>query len=404
MTSWLKDTLRRFKKWLVALLLVGTALGAPSETFVSAHDRVLFDTRSGNLNRNQYALDLTENQYYVHWSDGQMTREPADWDKRTRTDVVWDEVKEEEKEVNFRNRRRFTQKQVDGRDYIAYYQSRITKQRTKTTFSEEQYRNLAKKDARAPLRNLLNTAISTVNAAVTLNAVSTSTAAGWGTSMTFAHTVAGTETVLTVGSGYKKNTDQTSGITYNGDDMTDAGGVYNSSQTGGDVYYLIAPDDGTANVVITLGAGQNDRHGHACSFNAAHQTTQPHATSSYEGFPNSDTDYTASFTTTVDGTYGCDITAVSDTTADITADAGQTVDYEDIVATFSVLAGSREAQASQGAFATTYQNDLAFKGAFILNIIVEPAEEAATDSPRRRGSIISKVVDKFLSPVYATDY
>jgi len=78
------------------------------------------------------------------------------------------------------------------------------------------------------------------------------------TSLTFAHTVnAGSDRILMVGTGFNNNLGGmvVTGITYGGVALTFVGGIENGNDSRAEVWHLLAPVVGTANVIVTYGNG-----------------------------------------------------------------------------------------------------------------------------------------------------
>lgn len=95
------------------------------------------------------------------------------------------------------------------------------------------------------------------------------------TSLTFAHTNAGSNLILSVGAGIETATDAVSGATYAGVAMTQ---ITKRQNTAGNewlyAFYLIAPATGANNVVITSGTS-TDIRGTSHSLTGALQLGQP---------------------------------------------------------------------------------------------------------------------------------
>ena len=111
-------------------------------------------------------------------------------------------------------------------------------------------------------------------AALAIDAVSSS-ACGACTSLSWSHTVSGSDTLLDVGtSGYDTTPDTITGVTYNAAPMTV---VPSSSATNGGhtvaIYGLVAPATGTNTVVVSANGTMTDLGAGAVSFTGAHQTT-----------------------------------------------------------------------------------------------------------------------------------
>ena len=98
---------------------------------------------------------------------------------------------------------------------------------------------------------------------------STADSHGYTNSLTFSHTVAGTDRLLLVGASARG--ESVTGMTYNGTSMTllEAANPGNIETT---LYYLIAPDTGANNVVITC-SGPGSVAAVALSLTGVHQTT-----------------------------------------------------------------------------------------------------------------------------------
>jgi len=99
------------------------------------------------------------------------------------------------------------------------------------------------------------------------------------TSLTFSHTVTGTDTILFVEAGQWQTGDAITGVTFNGTAMT----LVDKQQVGSIntyvyLYYLIAPATGTHDVVISS-SGSADIRGAAASYTGAAQSGVPDATS-----------------------------------------------------------------------------------------------------------------------------
>lgn len=99
------------------------------------------------------------------------------------------------------------------------------------------------------------------------------TAAG-ATSVTFAHTCTGSNTLLIVGTAVGVNGTPATSATYAGVTMTSLGKVSTNNQASGfvEMWYLVAPATGTNNVIITSGAGADFSAG-SISFTGVDQTT-----------------------------------------------------------------------------------------------------------------------------------
>ena len=103
---------------------------------------------------------------------------------------------------------------------------------------------------------------------------------GTGTSLTFSHTVSGSNRILVVGVADNDATtgDTITGVTYNGVAMSRISGGYGTNTDGGTVflYYLVAPATGTHNVVVSC-SSSHSLSALAASYTGAAQTGQPDA-------------------------------------------------------------------------------------------------------------------------------
>src|SRR5688572_17932092 len=91
-------------------------------------------------------------------------------------------------------------------------------------------------------------------------------------SLTWAHTVgAGNNRILVVGVSIRSNASVT-GITYAGQALTLAGSVANGGTNSAEIWALVAPPTGTANIVVSLSAAKDIVVG-ASSFSNVDPTT-----------------------------------------------------------------------------------------------------------------------------------
>src|SRR5262245_3638070 len=91
-------------------------------------------------------------------------------------------------------------------------------------------------------------------------------------SLTWAHTVgSGNDRILVVGVSLRGNATAT-GVTYGGQALTLAGGISNGGSNRAEIWTLLAPPTGTANVVVSLSAAVHVVGG-ASSFSNVDQTT-----------------------------------------------------------------------------------------------------------------------------------
>lgn len=119
-------------------------------------------------------------------------------------------------------------------------------------------------------------------------------ASGTGTSLTTAHTVTGSNTILFVGTFYQVN-ESVSSITYNGAAMTFIARQTQESDTRNiELWYLINPATGAHNVVTT-GSASSYRENHISSYTGAKQSSQPDSSAS----PTASSTTTFNMSTTV---------------------------------------------------------------------------------------------------------
>ena len=91
---------------------------------------------------------------------------------------------------------------------------------------------------------------------------------------TWAHTCSGSDRLLRVTTSHFDSSDTISSITYNGVALTAVpGGSTNNGQYYVTAYYLIAPDTGTHDIVVTVSGSVFDFGAGAISYTDAHQTT-----------------------------------------------------------------------------------------------------------------------------------
>lgn len=106
----------------------------------------------------------------------------------------------------------------------------------------------------------------------TVNSVSSFASNGVGP-FTWAHTCSGADRLLRVTVSHYDSSDPVTGITYNGVALTAVpGGATTNGQYWITAYYLIAPDVGTYNIVVTVSGNVFDFGAGAISYNDVHQT------------------------------------------------------------------------------------------------------------------------------------
>lgn len=128
----------------------------------------------------------------------------------------------------------------------------------------------------------------------------TAQATGTGsTSLTFAHTVTGTDRFLTIGFVHG-NTTTLSSVTFNDDACSSVDLVQIQANTQLHMYSLIAPDTGTNNVVITV-SGSTTIRAVSASYTGVSQTGQPDADNKVG--PVTTATASVAVTTTVDNSW-----------------------------------------------------------------------------------------------------
>lgn len=156
--------------------------------------------------------------------------------------------------------------------------------------------------------------------ALTLDATSQTGSVG-GASQTLEHTIAADANLLVVQVVSWGNNRTPSGVTWNGDAMTRVGdGVDNASGTNhAEIFYLLNPDTGTHDVVVTMPGSADGINTAATSLKGAHATpldsTNEASTSLSDGV-------TTNITTVADDCWIFD--GISDGAAAMTAAVGQT--------------------------------------------------------------------------------
>jgi hypothetical protein len=110
--------------------------------------------------------------------------------------------------------------------------------------------------------------------AVALGTDTDFTPVGAGTSFTFSHVVAAGTDCLVVRIGGWLNAGQASGVTYGGVAMTNVGRANNATGNDhGEIWRLLAPTSGTANVVATLSVSVDGHLINATNLSSVDQTT-----------------------------------------------------------------------------------------------------------------------------------
>lgn len=156
---------------------------------------------------------------------------------------------------------------------------------------------------------------------------------GSGSSLTFEHVVnAGSNKILLVGinqedaSGGGATCDPISGITYDAVALTQIDTqLYDSANNRADLWYLLNPNEGTANVVATLGEAVDGVAGGAITVDGAKQQA-PEVDAKDTG---AGTTASVAITTQTNNAWVIDCVGNSSSSTDMEAAAGQTERYED---------------------------------------------------------------------------
>lgn len=150
-------------------------------------------------------------------------------------------------------------------------------------------------------KSLLKSLAKPVDAAIAFDDSSQGNSVGAASSLTYSHTVSGSDRLLIVGVWFGSSRSLSS-ITYNGDTMSD---VVTILDTGGGerhgMQYLIAPDTGSNNVVVTL-SGSAGIESTVASYTGVDQTDAIDATRTELGLETGTT-YSEAITSVEDNTW-----------------------------------------------------------------------------------------------------
>lgn len=172
-------------------------------------------------------------------------------------------------------------------------------------------------------------------------------------SLTWSHTVAGSDRILIVAVQVFDDTSQAqrtvSSVTYNGDALTridrkDEGNIAS------ELWYRIAPDTGTNSVVVTLGAANDFSIAGATSFTGVHQTNPINVSGTASGGL---TEATVAVTSLVDGCMAVDSTVKYATNETLTVGSGQTSNYSTVRGSGFGIAGASSYELKTTAGAVT---------------------------------------------------
>jgi hypothetical protein len=169
---------------------------------------------------------------------------------------------------------------------------------------------------------------------------------------TVAHSVAGSNKILLVGVSIHDTT-AVSSVTYSGQSLTNIrSDQVTSDDRRSELWYMIDPPSGTADVVVTLGAVETVVIG-VQSFNGIHQSS-PINTHNGASDASATTHPSASLTTTVDDALIVDVVATVQGT--MTADASQTERW-DLVKAQLAGSGSTKQTTASGSYSMSWTND-----------------------------------------------
>jgi len=197
-------------------------------------------------------------------------------------------------------------------------------------------------------------------------------------SITYSHTVsAGDNRLLVVQAGFSSSSASVTGITYDGDALTKAIRGTDSSEGGisSELWYLVQPNEGTANVVVTI----SGTVGRAAS-GASSYTGVDNNPLNVTGYDTGSDDPSVTLTTTVDGCMVVD--GIYHTQEISDPDGGNTAVYsEHSLGGGDCCGSSYELAGAKGNVTTSWSNNrdhilvsAAFKpvmggGSFIFNLI-----------------------------------
>jgi len=332
--------------FLIVIMGGGIALAAPvvpqDLEWMSSATGVKFDTQSGFLEEGFYALDETEDGFFVNHGDG-VDLENLDYDltglKETQIIGNW-----------------------------SYHQFRDGDKIIGVETTKEDYDALGLTGAGKPTHKKRTSVIEAriSEAAIGEGNISTTTEQTGVTSITFSHTVdTGSDRVLFVGHFGDDSTDDcryhaSTLPTFDGTNMATSSDEYES---GADVMAgtstLTAPNQTTANVVITLQGDGNCAEvvGFSMDLTGVDQT-DPIDVIAGKSQVNTET-FTQSFTTDATDSFGIDA-IISTTNTTLSADGGQNNRHQ-------VDVGGEVGGFSTKSFPTTGSNSMAWTGGGAAN-------------------------------------
>lgn len=217
--------------------------------------------------------------------------------------------------------------------------------------------------------------------AIALDAV-TSPQAVTGTILTFSHTVSGSDRILFVFGHDRSNTSTSvTGITYNGVAMTQINGVRCPTDRFMTLWYLIAPDTGTNDVVVTSSESTNLRFA-AASYTGAKQTGQPDGSDTSTG--TSVSTISTDITTVANGSWMIMFIKDNQGAITYTTSTGDTI-------RFNTDAGGQAFMDTGGAISPAGSNTMTMNGAGV-NI----GALAASFSPSETPAVVANVTSTLL--------
>ena len=223
---------------------------------------------------------------------------------------------------------------------------------------DTQYSDMGKGDGfsknpkKSELRSLLEIATPRVEAAIALDSANAG-ASGTGTSLTYAHTTAGSNRILFVGFAVTtQNTDDITGVTYNGVALTIVNKI--KVPTTDDrwtyLYYLVAPATGANNIVISS-TSSTAKTANAVSYTGASQTGVPD--SSATNTATSGTTFSLTTTSVADNSWLVGLLRVGST--GLVAGSGTTL--RGTVSSFTKMADSNAAVTPAGSNSLNFTTD-----------------------------------------------
>lgn len=218
---------------------------------------------------------------------------------------------------------------------------------------------------------------------ITRDAFSSTTGAAV-SSLTWTHTVAGSDRILLVAVQVFDDTSQAertvSSVTYNGDALTridrkDEGNI------AAELWYRIAPDTGTNNVVVTLGAANEFSIAGASSYNGVDQTNPINVTGTASGGL---VEASTSVTTLSDGCMAVDSTIKYATNETLTVGTGQTSNYSTVRGSGFGIAGASSYELKTTAGAVTMNHTWTVNDRDWAMVVAALAPSGAVTSTREQ--------------------